>query len=337
MRRKFIHLWFILQILLLTFSVGVSQGRAQAGDSYSLIDAVNNLRAANGLPAYQENSILMSIAQAQTDYQAAIGQCTHSGPGGTAPTQRAADADYGDGTTFRITENYACGTNMSVGEAISRWLEDDPHIQTMLGANYQDIGAGVTEAGGWVYYTIDVAYVAGSGNYVPPKTVTPGGPTAIPYYPVQTVTPMPDGSIVHTVQLGQNLSIIAKGYGLTVAEIKELNNLSSDNIYVGDKLLIRKAGTPAPTATATATSTPTRAATPTHKPTRTPTPSVTAVASSTEADLVAAEVGTPNGSDPVGNIMVIAIIGLAAGGVVLMVVGSLLRRRTKPPRVEPPV
>ncbi len=331
MRRINFHLWLILVLpLLLTLLGSASQARAQAGDPYSLIDAVNNLRAGNGLPAYQENSILMSIAQAQTDYQAAIGECTHTGAGGTTPKGRAAAAGYGGGATFFMSENYVCGTDLSVDSAISMWLGDAPHTQTMLGPSYVDVGAGVTVSGDYVYYTLDVAYVAGSGNYSPPSTSAPGGPTAIPYYKVQTVTPMPDGSIVHTVQLGQNLSIIAKGYGVTVAEIKALNNLTSDNIYVGDKLLIRKAGTPAPTSTATATSTPTRAATPTHKPTRTPTPTVIPSVTATEADLVAAQAGIQNGPDPVENILVIAIISLAAGGVVMMVVGSLLRRRAKP-------
>ena len=62
-----------------------------------------------------------------------------------------------------------------------------------------------------------------------------------------------------------------------MTEIKALNNLTSDAIYVGDKLIIRLANTPGPTATVTATSTPTRAATPTRKPTRTPTPSATPI------------------------------------------------------------
>jgi uncharacterized protein YkwD len=57
------------------------------------------------------------------------------------------------------------------------WLGDDPHIQTMLSPNYHEIGAGVAEADGFVYYTIDAAYVAG-GSYSPPATVKPGGPTA---------------------------------------------------------------------------------------------------------------------------------------------------------------
>jgi hypothetical protein len=327
MKRNLSRLWMVGVIILLVLLGDSGQSTAQAGDPYSLIDAVNNLRAANGLPAYQVDGILMSIAQAHSDYQASIGQVTHTGPGGTHPRDRAAAAGYGGGGTFFISENIAGGTDLSVDGAISMWLGDDPHIQTMLGANYKDIGAGVAVANGFVYYTIDVAYVAGGSSYIPV------GPTAIPIYVVQTATPNPDGSIIHTVQSGQTLIGIAKAYGVLVAEIKDLNNLSSDDIYVGDRLIIQLASTPGPTSTATATSTPTRSATPTHRPTRTATPSATPVVSPTEVALSSGATGTSTqgGSDLVGNILVIAIVVLAAGGVILMIAGSLLKRRAKQP------
>jgi len=332
MRRKSTLVWLLLLLLLFGLAGSVSRGKAQAGDPGSLIDAVNTLRLNNGLPPYQENSILMSIAQGHSDYQASIGSVTHTGAGGTRPRDRAAAAGYGGGGTFFISENIAGGTDLSVDGAISMWLGDDPHIQTMLGANYRDIGAGVAEAGGFVYYTIDVAYVAGSGNYVPPNTVTPGGPTALPYYAVTTVTPMPDGSVVHTVLAGQNLTLIAKAYGVLVPEIMDLNYLTGPDIYEGEKLLIRKAGTPMPTATEAATSTPTRAATPTRKPTRTPTASATPAATTTQAALAQAvsKDGPGSASDPIGNILVIAIVVLAGGGVIFMVAGSLIKRRARP-------
>jgi LysM repeat protein len=330
MRRKLFHLGMLITILLMLTSGNIRRSSAQAGDPYSLIAAVNNLRAANGLPALQINSILMSAAQGHSDYQAAIGQVTHTGAGGSRPRDRAAAAGYGGGSTFFISENIAGGTDLSIDGVISMWQGDDPHIQTMLGANYQDIGAGVAVSNGFVYYTIDTAYVAGGHSYVPPATITPGGPTPIPIYMVQTATPKPDGSVVHTVLSGQTLIGIAIAYGLTVAEIKAMNNLTSDVIYVGDKLVIRLANTPGPTSTTTATITPTRAATSTRNPTRTPTVSSTPIATSmaTPAEVTQAA-AAQTASDPLGNILVIAIIGLAAGGLVLMIIGSFMKRSTR--------
>ncbi len=328
MKRKSIHIHGLLVLVLLLACLGsVMSSRAQGGDPYDLIDAVNTLRINNGLPPYEVNNILMSIAQGHSNYQAAIGSVTHIGAGGTRPRDRAVAAGYGGGATFFISENIAGGTDLSVDGAISMWLGDDPHIQTMLSSNYQEVGAGVAEAGGFVYYTLDAAYVS-CDSYNPPPTTYPGGPTALPYYAVKTATPNPDGSIVHTVMLGQNLSLIATGYGITVEQLKELNHLTDDTIYDGDILIIRLGDTPGPTATGTATPTPTRVASPTRYPTRTPT--LTATATVATPVSLAVDLGQGNapqaGSDPLGSILVIAIIALAGGGIVLMVVGSVLRR-----------
>ncbi len=109
MSRKLIHFCVLFAIILLASFGDFHAQHAQAGDPYSLIDAVNNLRAANGLPAYQINGTLMAIAQGHSDYQAAIGEVTHTGAGGTRPRDRAAAAGYGGGGTFFISENIAGG------------------------------------------------------------------------------------------------------------------------------------------------------------------------------------------------------------------------------------
>lgn len=327
------HRLFVLPLAItLLLFLGLFQApqpsQAQAGDPYALIDAVNTLRLNNGLAPYRIDNTLMAIAQSHSNYQASIGQVTHIGPGGSRPRDRAAAAGYGGGGTFFISENIAGGTDLSVEGAIQMWLGDDPHIQTMLSANYQDVGAGVAVANGFVYYTLDAAYVAG-GSYSPPATSQPGGPTALPYYAVRTSTPNPDGSVVHTVMAGQNLSLIAKGYGVTVAALKELNRLTSDTIYEGDILIISLGNTPGPTGTATGTSTPTRTASPTRKPTRTPTatPSPEATALATYTPDPTSSRLLPVGADSLGNILVVAIIVMAVGGLVLMVAGSVIRRR----------
>jgi LysM repeat protein len=333
MKRHPLRLLGLLLVAFLALMGSALSGRAQAGDAYSLIDAVNSLRASNGLPAYEIDPILMAIAQGHSDYQSAIGQVTHIGPGGSHPKDRAMAAGYGNGGSFFISENIAGGTDLSVQGAISMWLGDDPHIQTMLGSSYRNAGAGVAESGGFVYYTLDVASGSG-GNYSPPSNTqaisTPGGPTAIPIYRVQTAVPNPNGSIIHVVLSGQTLIGIAEAYGVTVNEIKELNYLTNDVIYEGDKLIIRTARAAGPTSTETATQTPTRVASPTRKPTRTPTatptPMITTPTTPTASLPQAASI---MGSDQVGNILVVAIVVLAGGGVILMVVGSFIKAKPK--------
>jgi len=78
----------------------------------------------------------------------------------------------------------------------------------------------------------------------PTITLTPtptATPTPVPT-PTATATPVPPQ--VYTVQSGDALLTIALKFNLTVDELKNFNNLSSDDITAGDTLLI-----PAPTPT----------------------------------------------------------------------------------------
>jgi LysM repeat protein len=73
-----------------------------------------------------------------------------------------------------------------------------------------------------------------------------GGGAAAPQPPPQNVSievapPRADGSIVHVVQPGQYLYLIAGSYGVTVQQIKDLNGLTSSILHTGDELLIRPA------------------------------------------------------------------------------------------------
>ena len=45
-------------------------------------------------------------------------------------------------------------------------------------------------------------------------------------------------TVYHTVRRGDNLSKIAKKYGVSVAAIKRANNMGGDNIQTGQKLKI---------------------------------------------------------------------------------------------------
>ncbi|HEX9014122.1 MAG TPA: CAP domain-containing protein, partial [Anaerolineaceae bacterium] len=236
----------ILSIVLALLASPNPWPAAAAGSSPSeVIDAVNALRASHGLVPLRVNSQLMSSAQGQSNYQASINTVTHTGPGGTRPYDRALAAGYGGGATFFISENIYGGTNASAQLAVQAWTGDTPHWDTMMTAASTDIGAGVASSGDFVYYTIDVAYTSGHANPAPAVTSAPPGSTAltgdtpIPIFPLMTSTPAGDGSIVHVVQYGQTLITIASAYGVKLTDLRSLNHLTSDNIYVGDKLIIQ--------------------------------------------------------------------------------------------------
>jgi LysM repeat protein len=115
-------------------------------------------------------------------------------------------------------------------------------------------------------------------------------PTPMIIMPVITVTPMPDGSMIHQVQPGQSLWAIAIAYGVKISDLVKLNDtLSPTNpvIYTGQKIIVRGTLQPTigPTVTDTsepATRTPTitrtpRAPTRTLAPTRVLSPTVPAI------------------------------------------------------------
>jgi uncharacterized protein YkwD len=251
------------------------------GDPYTLIALVNNLRAANGLPPYAVNSILMQVAQAHSEYQASIGTVTHYSADGSRPFQRALAAGYPVAGDLSLggfySENIAGGTNLSPEEAVQWWQGDAPHLHTMLSSDLTEVGAGVASDGNFIYYTLDAARPLGSGSvsYTPPSGATSPPVTYIP--PVVANTPAADGSVHHIVQAGQSLWTIAAVYETTVDALRELNGLSPDDfLHPGDDLLIRPPYTPTPSETPSPTrdsvSTATSSVTPSPRPAATETP-----------------------------------------------------------------
>jgi len=321
--RKSVFWFATVSLFALTFILFPSnkiQAKPQLAPSlsaYDLIAEVNTLRASNGLPAYNVDSILMQIAQAHSEYQASIGTTTHYGANGSRPFQRALAAGYplaGDLTRGGFfAENITAGSNKTAAQVVLEWQADSTHLSTMLSSNLQDAGAGVAVSGGITYYTLDAGLSTNSiPNYTPPA----GSATSIPgtiatleiVQPVITNTPIEDGSVIHVVQTGQALWSIALAYGTTIDELKKLNQLASNEIYVGQKLLIRKDapltttpdeptvtvtfGVPLSTVTKHVLSTATFTSTPKPAPPTTPQSGGVVVAIILVGALVAAGIGT---------------------------------------------
>ena len=274
----------ILLGLILLLGVQARPCAAQASGAYEVIAAVNDFRAANGLSPLQVDPILMSIAQAHSDYQASIQTVTHTGAGGTSPKDRAYAAGFGGGATIFLSENIAGGVNMSIQTAIYQYWQDEAHLYTMLNPAAIYIGAGVGISGDTVYYTVDAGYYAGVTTSGTTNTSgsTESTSTSVNYDPFVVSTPGEDGAIIHVVGYGQSLIGIANTYGVELQTVLDLNNLTMDSIiYTGDQIVIRAAdpvtATPTPTETrpvetprATRTAVP--SATRTQKPTESPEP-----------------------------------------------------------------
>ena len=318
-------------VALIVLSFGIPAGKVQAGVSsaYDLINGVNALRASNGLPPYTIDDGLMSVAQGHSEYQASIGQCTHTRADGSRPQ------DHGVSS-----ENIACGINVSADYAIYTQWTDSLHWNTMVGISEGIVGAGVAQKDGWVYYTLDVRRT-GSGSYppstslptlpggTPAPTTKPGTPTStlIPFNPLVTSTQNPDGSIIHVVMYYQTLETIARAYGVKVEDIQRLNNmaLTDTAIYAGQKLLIQVAFTPTVSPTITHTPVP-----PTRTPTltRTPrpptlTPTLTQTLTRTPAPFLGIKLPVTGQTAPARHTLGLVIIGISILGLVVVAASFL--------------
>jgi LysM repeat protein len=110
---------------------------------------------------------------------------------------------------------------------------------------------------------------------------------------IYTVTPQPDGSIVHEVQPGQALWSIAVAYNITIEDIRKYNGLGTAQVvWPGDKLFVAPSYTPTLLPTITNTPLP---PTGTPRPTRTPRPPTNTPSQTLES---AAEIVTPATATP---------------------------------------
>jgi LysM repeat protein len=293
-----------------------------------LINLINGMRVAQGLPALTVNNILMATAQETSDIMAINDLHAHIGD----VRGRVMAAGYGGGAIAWATENFAIGP-MTIDQIQQVWADPD-HMIPVVNANYKDIGAGVTTMNGRVWYIIHAAYVSG-GTYVQ-NTPIPGSTAEYStpavsqiIIPVHTTTPNQEGAVVHDVQSGQALWSIAIAYGTKIEELVRLNNLSSKDpiIYVGQKLLIFEAKfTPTPTFAGTfnsdeqkLTATPKVTATPTATKTKTARPTTAVISSPTPTQI------PPNSSTKVfkNPTIGIVLVSALAFGILLIISGSL--------------
>jgi len=228
-------------ILSIWFFQGSSIAQAQSDPISEVIRLVNELRVSNGLPAYQVDAVLMSVAQAQASWSAANNHIGHDGPGGSSPDDRAQAAGYGGRERSFAIENTGHGTaSFNTPElVVTMWQTDWGHLSAMISPKYEHIGVGYAEAGGYSWYVMMVGWVgspAGSGDSDSQET----SDGSVPYAPLALSEPDENGAIYHEVQLGQAAWTIAAYYEVDLDELLALNQLTEDSIlHPGDVLLVR--------------------------------------------------------------------------------------------------
>jgi LysM repeat protein/uncharacterized protein YkwD len=261
-----------------------------------IINAVNNLRLANGLNALSVHPVLMEVAAQQANVLAASeGMIGHQRPCGMTLGQQLLLMGFplwGDLSQdgYR-SENWVAA--FTVEQVMSFWLGDDEHTNTMLSEFRSDIGAAVAISD-QIYVVLETALRTNTGQMQSPAypiltsipvtqaacigQSTPNADGSLSQYsmPVSVSTARPDGDVVHEVKYGQTLWSLAIQYKVSIEQIKRLNGLTNDTIAPGWKLLIQKSATqPAPPTPTSILNSPIRTQTPFVLPTWTVTPSST--------------------------------------------------------------
>lgn len=323
----------LVSLVISTRSIlAAPQRQADDRSPAALIQAVNDLRLENGLNTLNPHPSLMGVAQWEADAIAG-GAPGHVRPEGLTLGAWMISMGYPLAGSIPLdglrSENWVGGREMTVDQAITSWLGDAPHTNTMLSPDRSDIGAGVAvrkeEDGSTVYiYVIETALQTGDGQMQYDAllllTAIPSTQSAlygdgtqaaqaqlVPQYmvPVTLATARPDGDVIHEVQYGQPLWSIAIAYGVKIDDIKRLNNLGSNEVWTNQHLLIQKGATqPATNASDTPEQTP-RAATPSPSPTLRP---------SATPDVEASEVDSaPNPTLILFIILVLLVPGILIG------------------------
>lgn len=156
-------------------------------------------------------------------------------------------------------ENWGIAT--SAEDAISMWLGDDEHTNTMLSSYRSDIGVAVA-VGDQIYVVLETALSTPSRQHqgtaygiltgIPMTQAAcigwqtqsaEMGPFAQYSIPIAISTACSDGNVIHEVKYGQTLWSIAIQYRTTIAQLKQLNGLTDDTVLPGWKLLVQKRAT----------------------------------------------------------------------------------------------
>ncbi len=275
-------LWIGLAVSSLPAAVSAQTEEPPLPSPYDLIAEVNALRAAKGLPRLVVNGYLMASAQGYADFLVSTGSSGHYANG--TPDTRAAAAGYPMLSGVDIMECWAAApSGVNLSDIVYNAWGDSDHMNVMLNRYAVHVGAGISrDSDGQVFLILDVAAdfegeirrSTPMPTFDPNATLPPNGfePT-VPYVnPVITSTPGMDGKTIHLVSPGDTAWSVAAAYGISVAELKRLNGLDDAPVlYPGQKLLIRLAGTPAPTAQTNSVSDPS----PTEQPTLTRWPTAT--------------------------------------------------------------
>ncbi len=245
MKQKFLLFGFLIVMVVLGNELR-RQETAEAAprlNAAEMMDLVNQFRLQNGLPAFQYNSALAFAAQRHANWMAATEIYSHTGDGGSTPLSRATEAGYNGW----VSENIVGGSNMSARGGLIWWQNSPVHYNTLVSTRYTQAATGfAVSANGQKMYVL----VVGLPSNAPPSNNSTPDESAAPLIiaPIQLAEPAEDGSIVHVIEAGQSLWMVAAYYDADLDYLYQINGLTEDDfVQPGDEIFVQLAdGQPPP-------------------------------------------------------------------------------------------
>ena len=169
--------------LLLTLTLVPAASAADDLTTIRLAEAVNVLRAQNGLQALTVQAQLNQAAQSHADYLAMTNTFNHYGAGGSTQLNRIRATGY---PMCAGTENLATGA-WEPDVIVRLWASSSGHRADILGSQYTELGVGRSQSrSGEVYWVLVEGKPCGPGE-TPPTFVNIGGMS------MPLVSSLPDG------------------------------------------------------------------------------------------------------------------------------------------------
>ncbi len=136
---------FPFLFLLLIFQN--SYGQTSEEEAQEMLDLVNDIRAARGIPLLRLNAQLNTAAYNHSNDMARNDYFSHTGLNGSNFSQRVNAAGYSGSPRG---ENIAAG-NASVVNTFNQWLNSAGHLNNMLNSNSDEMGIGHASDNGSAY------------------------------------------------------------------------------------------------------------------------------------------------------------------------------------------
>lgn len=136
-------------LLSLLLGLGTSTASAQGGPEATMLEAINALRAEQGLPALIRDPRLDVAARVHTEDMASRGELMHVSSTTGTPIDRAHAAGITEATD--IAENVAM--HVTVEQAQDSLEASPAHLTNMLGVRATHVGLAAISAGSGIYVT----------------------------------------------------------------------------------------------------------------------------------------------------------------------------------------